>query len=137
LKWKCNVPRETFEIQFGDINLEVFRTNHIPDSSVDWTTAFAIYGVLINGRVLHPVDTQFNPNLINYYYNNYNIEHIFHDVQFFPGAVHAPLEDLKTLPDDIKAKMSLVHYSDNYEEQDITGFYGWTKQGVSYVFEKD
>jgi len=61
-------------------------------------------------------------------------EYFFHDVQFFRGAVHAPLEDLRTYPAEIRQRMHLMHYADNYKEQDIEGFAGFTKQGVRYLF---
>lgn len=60
---------------------------------------------------------------------------MFHDVQFCPGAVHAPLNDLKTLPAEIKAKMWLMHYADNWQSQEIKDFAGWTQQGVRYIFD--
>jgi len=59
---------------------------------------------------------------------------MFHDVQFFPGAVHAPLDDLKNLPESLKRKMHLMHYSDNYKDHCIEEFAGWTEQGKSYIF---
>ncbi len=59
---------------------------------------------------------------------------MFHDVQFFPGAVHAPLSELATLPAAMRDKMLLVHYADNWQEQDISGFAGWARQGVLYRF---
>lgn len=69
---------------------------------------------------------------------------MFHDVQFFPGAVHAPLADLKTLPKDVKEKMSLIHYADDYKKQDILSGTSendfcngapFTIQGCRYIFD--
>lgn len=132
-KWKTHSPREIFEIDFEGIHLEIFRTNHYPEQSEDWQTAFDSFGVYIDGHVFVSCDTQFDTDLIWYYANRSRI--MFHDVQFFPGAVHAPLEDLKTLLDDVKAKMFLMHYADNWAEQDISGFAGWTQQGLRYIFD--
>lgn len=130
--WKTFSPRETFEVDIGDIHIELFRTNHIPEQSNKWEASFISYGIMVDDRVFISCDTQFDRELIETYKE---AEVMFHDVQFFPGAVHAPLEDLKTLPADIKAKMHLMHYADNYDQQDISGFAGWTQQGVSYTFE--
>jgi ribonuclease BN (tRNA processing enzyme) len=88
---------------------------------------------LDNDRVFISGDTQFDHPLIDLYADQSEV--MFHDVQFFPGAVHAPLADLKTLPPAIQAKMYLMHYADNWQEQDIDGFAGWAQQGVSYIFD--
>ena len=131
-KWKKSQPREIFEIDYGNIHLELFRTNHIPEQSKSWEASFISYGLCVDNRVFLSCDTKFDLNLIEMYKN---CEIMFHDVQFFPGAVHAPLADLKTLPNEIKSKMYLKHYSDKWETQDITGFGGWTQQGVRYIFD--
>lgn len=132
-RWKEQQPREVFEVKFGNIRLEMFRTKHIPDSAGDWRESFVGFGLLIDNRVLFSGDTRFDPELIEMY--GHRAETIFHDVQFFPEGVHAPLESLKTLPPEIKEKMHLVHYPDNWREQDIAGFAGWTQQGVRYIFD--
>ena len=131
-EWKQHQPREVFQVDVGDIHLEMFRTNHIPEQAVNWAGSFISYGVFVDDRVLVSCDSKFDTGLIDMYGDK--SEAIFHDVQFFPGAVHAPLDDLKTLPDDIKKKTRLIHYGDNWESQDITGFQGWATQGVVYSF---
>jgi ribonuclease BN (tRNA processing enzyme) len=132
-QWKTFSPRETFEVNYEDIHLEIFRTNHIPEQSNNWEASFISYGLFIDNRVFISGDTKFDEELINIYKDKSEV--MFHDVQFFPGAVHAPLADLKTLPEDVKSKMYLMHYSDNWKEQDISDFAGWAKQGVRYVFD--
>lgn len=129
--WKTHQPREIFEIDYGGIRLEIFRTKHIPDLSSSWEDSHTSYGMMIDDRVFFSGDTRFDKDLIDIYSD---AEIMFHDVQFFPGGVHASLEELKTLPEDIKKKMHLVHYADNWGEQDIAGFAGWTQQGVRYIF---
>ena len=131
-KWVRQCPRETYEVTFGGLKMELFRTKHVPDNAGDWQEAFTSFGLFLDGHVFVSMDTQFDQELIDEYAPRSDV--MFHDVQFFPGAVHAPLADLRTLPADIKAKMLLMHYADNWESQDITGFAGWTKQGVRYVF---
>ena len=134
--WKSFSPRETFEVNHGDIHIELFRTNHIPEQSSTWEASFISYGMLIDNKIFISGDTKFDQELIRSYTGRVaDAEVLFHDVQFFPGAVHAPLEELKTLPDDIKKKMYLMHYADNYKEQDISDFAGWAEQGVRYIFD--
>ena len=130
--WKTHQPREIWAVDVGGIKLQMFRTKHIPEGEGGWADSFVSYGLLIDGKVFYSADTRFDPDLINLYADQAEV--MFQDVQFFPGAVHAPLEDLKTLPDAVKAKMMLVHYADSFQEQDITGFAGWTQQGVIYEF---
>lgn len=131
-RWKTHQPREIFEIDVNGIHLEIFRTNHIPEQATSWEASFISYGLYIDGRVFVSGDTQFDLALIKLYADR--SETMFHDVQFFPGAVHAPLNDLKTLAPEIKQKMYLVHYNDEWNKQDISGFGGWCEQGVRYIF---
>jgi len=129
-QWKTFSPRETFEVDLGDLHIEMFRTNHIPEQSNKWEASFISYGLMLDNKVFVSCDTKFDLDLIEAYKD---AQVMFHDAQFFPGAVHAPLADLKTLPDEIKKKMYLIHYADNYDEQDISDFAGWAQQGVSYM----
>ena len=131
-KWKTHQPREIFEISIGSINLEIFRTKHIPDSAPSWETSFISYGLLVDGRVFISGDTRFDPELIEMYAPRAEI--MFHDVQFFSEGVHAPLDKLKTLSAKIKEKMILIHYADNWNQQEINDFSGWARQGKSYIF---
>ncbi len=130
--WKTQQPREIWEIDFEGIRLELFRTKHVPDTAADWQSSFVSFGLMIDGRVLVSGDTRFDRDLLDLYADRAEV--IFHDVQFFSGAVHTPLSDLKTLPAKWQEKMYLYHYADTYEAQDIAGFAGWTQRGVRYVF---
>jgi len=130
--WKMMQPREIYEVLYDDLKIEIFRTNHIPEQSKKWETSFISYGLFVDDHVFISMDTKFDQQLIDNYAHRSSV--MFHDVQFFPGAVHAYLEELKELPTNIKKKMYLMHYADNYDEQDISGFAGWTEQGVIYEF---
>jgi hypothetical protein len=64
---------------------------------------------------------------------------IFHDCETSPfkSGVHAHFDDLKTLPDEIKSKMWLMHYQ-WVEEVDLAklaednGFAGFVRKGQSF-----
>ncbi len=134
-EWKAHQPREIFQVKFGDIKLEIFQTNHIPDSSTNWEGGFNSYGLLIDDRIFVSGDTKFDPKLIEMYKDRSEV--MFHDCQFFTGGVHSSLEELKTLPDDARNKMFLLHYSDDWEKKNIEAIqsnFRWTKQGVRYMF---
>lgn len=139
-RWLENFPRETLEAEVGGINVKMFRTKHIPDSSDSWETSFWSCGVIIDDRILFTSDTRFDDDLVISFENMFNFEAIFHDCQFYNGGVHASLEEIKTLPPEIKKKMYLMHYNDNWEEfeQKVAdyGFVGLTQQWKHYVFPK-
>lgn len=131
-QWKCHQPREVFDVQLGDLHIEMFRTNHIPEQSDSWCGSFISYGLFIDDRIFFSGDTKFDRELIDTYAGKSEV--MFHDVQFFKGAVHAPLDELRLLPNNIKEKMFLIHYADNYTDNDVSDFAGYTKQGVTYRF---
>ncbi len=126
--------RETWSVDVGSIHVELFRTRHIPEEAATWKDAWYSYGLCVDGRLFFSGDSQFDQGLVDDYEAR-GVQHYFHDVQFFPGAVHAPLADLRTLPDSVKQRMWLMHYSDNVDSQDPSGFAGWAQQGVIYDFD--
>lgn len=138
-QWLPDYPRETFSARLGKIDIKMMRTKHIPDSSYDWQSSFWSCGVIIDERILFTSDTRYDYDLIDFYEKKFKLEAIFHDCQFFTGGVHASLEEIKQFPPDIKNKMYLTHYGDNWEEFEDKvakyGFAGLAKQHVYYVFD--
>ena len=130
--WKTQQPREVWAVDVGGIHLEIFRTKHIPDNSSGLQDSFLSFGMTVDDRVFISGDTRFDQELVDLYSS---AEWMFHDVQFFPGSVHAHIEDLKTLTESVRKKMLLYHYSDDWESIDISNFAGWTKPGIGYAFE--
>jgi len=130
--------RETFHASVGGIDLKIFRTKHIPDQTTNWRTSCWSTGVVIDDRVMFSGDTRYDPDLILEYGSLFDLEVIFHDCQFFTGGVHAGLDELKEFPADVKAKMMLVHYGDNWKQMEPRvrelGFKGLGKQWVFYEF---
>lgn len=131
-------PRPLYETDVGSINVKIYRTKHIPDSAGSWKKSFYSTGVLIDNRILFPSDTRFDKELIDWMLASYNIEYIFHDCQFYPGGVHAAYSELKTLDDDVRKRMYLCHYGDNFEQFDAAkdGFAGFAQRGIYYDFGK-
>ena len=111
--------------------MKSFARDTLRSKPIPGKTPFCPSGVMIDNRVFVSCDTKFDPELIDYY--SY-AERMFHDVQFFPGAVHAPLQDLRGIPPEVKVKMDLIHYADSWRDQDVNGFAGWAEQGVIYSF---
>lgn len=123
--------RETHHIQVGGIQLELFRTCHIPENCASWRDAILSYGVFVDNRVFICSDTRFDPDLLALYDH---AEVFFHDVDFGDGGVHASLSELRTLPESTRQRMRLVHYPDSWESQDLSGFAGLTQPCRPYRF---
>ena len=134
----ADIPRLTYDTEVGGIGLKMMRTKHIPDSSGTWESSFWSCGVIIDDRILFTSDTRYDPELVLSYCKQFPIEVIFHDCQFFTGGVHASLEELAGLPDEIRAKTYLVHYGDNWEQFEPRakelGFAGLAQQMTHYIF---
>lgn len=137
--WLESYPRETHEAKVGSINVKFFRTMHIPDNPANWQSSFWSCGLLIDDRVMFTSDTRFDPDLIYSFEELFEPEVIFHDCQFFTGGVHAGIDELATFPPEIKRKMFLVHYGDNWEQNaekiEKGGFSGLTRQWHYYTFD--
>jgi ribonuclease BN (tRNA processing enzyme) len=136
--WLPDYPRETLNADIGSINIKIFRTMHIPDTSLTWETAFWSSGAIIDNRIMYTSDTKFDRKLVEEYDAIFEFEMIFHDCQFYKGGVHASLEELNTLSPEVKKKMILMHYGDNFAqfENQIAeyGFAGLAKQWHFYDF---
>ncbi len=130
--------RDTREIQIGDINLKIVRTNHFPEQSQTWEQSNYCVGVIIDDRVLFTGDTKYDPEFLETYDRKFKFERIFHDAQFRTGGIHASVEELKHLPKPIKRRMLLMHYPDSWREHTdevrAAGFRGFAKQGYFYDF---
>ena len=131
-------PRETFEANVGSINIKMPRTMHFPDSATSWRGCAWSCGAIIDDRVFFTSDTRYDPDLVIDYDDRFNFEIIFHDCQLFTGGVHASLEELTQLPEEIRRKTILMHYGDNWrdfrDQARIAGFLAWAKQGHRYTF---
>lgn len=131
-------PRPLYEAAVGCINIKIYRTMHMPDSSASWKDSFYSAGVLIDDKILFPSDTRFDLPLLRWMDSTAPLECIFHDCQLYsPGGVHTSYDELKTVPEAIKRKMYLCHYGDNFEQfaPQKDGFAGFALRGVWYDFD--
>ncbi len=133
-------------MQFGPIELLIIRTRHFPDSALNADESQWCSGMFINRKVWVSGDTMFDreyPELFSA-----DAEVMFHDCQLFQGGVHASYQELMTLPPDIRKKMYLYHFGDNWDAPETwvknadkftgdplqDGFLGWAQQQVAYDF---
>lgn len=133
------MPRETWAVTHGPLNIKMPRTMHFPDSAPSWRESAWSCAVIINDRILFTSDTRFDPDLLQDYDHLMQFEIIFHDCQLFTGGVHASLDELSSLPEALKSRMILMHYGDNWtdfrDEAQLRGFHSWARQGHSYLFD--
>ena len=131
-------PRDTYEANVGKINIKMPRTLHFPDSAKTWRGCAWSCAIIIDERILFTSDTRFDPNLILDFDKLYNLEMIFHDCQMFTGGIHASLEELMTLPENVRKKTVLMHYGDNWRDFRSRAregnFHSWAKEGHTYTF---
>lgn len=134
----ADAPRETWEANVGSINLKLPRTMHYPDDANSWRDSQWSCAVIIDERILFTSDTRFDEDLLTSFDALYDFEYIFHDCQLFTGGVHASINELSTLPADLKSRIVLTHYGDNFRDFEKqareAGFLAWAKQGHRYRF---
>lgn len=138
-EWVKAQPREIYKIEVDGLHLEIFRTIHIPGRVHDWAQAFWSTGLMIDGRVIFTADTRYDPEIFHDL-DMSRCEAIFHDCQLHePGTVHATYGELKQLPADIREKMWLTHYNDNYETftPENDGFAGYTQAWKFHTYGLD
>lgn len=134
-----NKPFEMYEAQIGGLNFKLFRTRHVTTSKTSLRNSQLSYGVLIDDRVLFTGDTQFNEFQLRWLLDKYKgIEVIFHDcdISGYSTGVHASYYQLCTMPEAIRSKMYLCHYSEDVNNIDaiVDGFGGLVHHGVYYDF---
>jgi hypothetical protein len=131
--------RPTYILEYKGIRLKIMRTQHIPEGMNSWRESFWSTGVVVDEKFFFSGDTVFDRELVTVFGGPSEVETIFHDVQSHKGGVHASYGELKTLPDEIKAKTTLVHMDDNCFKFDPEedGFMGFAQdaKAVYYDFE--
>lgn len=134
----CKKPFEVMEVNIGGINIKMFRTRHVTSRSNSFKNSLYSVGLIVDNRILFTADTQFWPEQLKWILENNNIEQIFHDCDFsgYAESVHASYKQLLTLPEEIRSKIYLCHYSSEMKGTDVIsdGFAGMVEGGVYYDF---
>ena len=96
----------------SSLTLELIPTLHIPGKDS--------YSLLLNGEVFYSADMIFQPGLLLSLVRERGVRKILHDCQLTgPGHVHTTLEELLSLPEEVRRMIQLMHYSD--EKPDFVG----------------
>lgn len=91
-----------------DLAVELLRTQHIKQKHS--------YSLIVNDILFYTADIVFSPDLLRHVVQDKRCKHIFHDCQLSsPGVVHASLDELLTLPDELQERISLMHYGDDID----------------------
>tara|TARA_Y100001968_G_scaffold234620_1_gene217745 strand:- start:6526 stop:7362 length:837 start_codon:yes stop_codon:yes gene_type:complete len=111
------------QFSFAGVNYEVFEVSHTPGKPC--------YGICINKKILYTADTLAILDIVK----QYDYDFCFHDVSLHEGnPVHANLSSLMAYPDNVKRKMLLMSYGDDWQLfEDVVSdhFMGFAKQGMS------
>lgn len=101
------VTGRAYEILPG-IRVELIGTDHIPGKNS--------YSFLFNDSFFYSADMKFDGDLIKSLAAR-GAKEFYHDCQLeAPGAVHACLDELLTLPMELQERMWLMHYGDAIED---------------------
>jgi ribonuclease BN (tRNA processing enzyme) len=111
----------------GGVQFDLVPTVHVPDKYC--------CGLRIDNRVYFSGDTRFDEEMI--LANAVDAEVMFHEVEFAGGFVHTLLDELITLPREIREKTWLMHYADDYtdhvERAEDAGL-RWAKTHTPHLF---
>ncbi|SDC78050.1 Ribonuclease BN, tRNA processing enzyme [Paenibacillus sp. UNCCL117] len=104
----------------------------IPNIHIQGKPSFSL---LLNGYIFYSADCIFNRELLVELHAK-GCSFFLHDCQLQPpGIVHATLEELLTLPEELQRKVLLMHYSDRMPEfAGRTGLMSFVEQFKTYSF---
>lgn len=116
------------------IHFDIVQSVHIMNGySIVPSYGLMIHQALSPRKLYITSDIQFAPNQIIDFYNQSDI--IIQDCEtMYKSGVHAYYDDLKTLPDNIKKKMWLIHRQDNILSNDGSISIEWGDRSASDGF---
>ncbi len=115
-----------------ELTIEVIRTLHVPEKPS--------YSLFLNKHVFYSSDMQFMPELLlDEVIAKRQCKTIIHDCQLQGmSAVHASLEQLKSLPTQFQAIIYLMHYGDHMDlYEGNTGEMRFLRQHVRYFINSE
>lgn len=110
----------------GGFSIMTFQTNHV-------AAPFPSYGLVVDNKFMFSGDSNFNSERIIRLADR--VETIFHDASLMPNPSHASVAELRTLPQEIRDKMYLVHYGTS-QDTFHDGFAGIALQDHIYTWER-
>ncbi|MFT5686989.1 MAG: hydroxyacylglutathione hydrolase [Myxococcota bacterium] len=111
----------TREVEIGGVRFQFFRVPHVHGNNID-KAAFGVRITEGDKTVMWSGDTTFSPAWVRRAADDPNVKQIFHECTFFPyfrGTVHSHWDELLTLPDDVRSKITLMHHTSVPDGVDI------------------
>lgn len=114
--------QHTREIEIGGVRFRYFRVPHVTNGIID-KAAFGLEISRGDTRIFWSGDTTFSPRWVREAADMPGNVHIFHECSFLPyfgGTVHTHWEELLTLPDDVRRRITLMHHTQVPDGVDIS-----------------
>ncbi|NLX13849.1 MAG: MBL fold metallo-hydrolase, partial [Phycisphaerales bacterium] len=119
--------------------IQPFATDHLTiERKYDWPSfGLSIKDIQTGQSACFSGDSKFEPQANGPLWQQARI--IFHEVQLHDqsGPVHALLSELRTLPEDIRRKLYLYHYTDDWDSEDFADisrqFAGFAQPATRYA----
>lgn len=93
----------------GSLDVEIIKTPHIEGKNS--------YSLYLNHEIFYSADMRFQPELLKELVLHKGCRKIFHEVQLVgTGYVHTTLDELLSLPPEIRSQICLMHYDDVMEQ---------------------
>lgn len=127
-------PVPTREIEIGGVRFRFFRVPHVSGDGVD-KPAYALEIDDGRSRVYWSGDTTLSVPWIQQAAEQDRVSHIFHECLFMPrikGTVHTHWEELDALPAELKARITLMHYTVVPDWADVSGLAGVARRHQSF-----
>ena len=127
--FKTNALEQNLGFYFNGIKCTPVKTIHVKSEPPKLSFGLFIHA---NTKVYWTADSVFNPNTKEYTLADLILQDC--ETSKFPSTVHPHYKELVTLPDEIKKKMWLYHYTPEFSELDAEkdGFAGFVKKGQSF-----
>ena len=121
---------------YNGVDFQNIQVVHIFDNFAIYPSFGLMFETPEGIKVFYTADTQDNPKQMMDWYKQADV--IFHDCETLikiESGVHAHYDRLKALPDEIKARMHLMHYQDGtieFYDPEADGFAGFVKKGETF-----
>ena len=120
--------RECWEVECDGITIRLIRTNHTLGGRGEDGSEFYTHALLIDDTIFFSGDTMFDPELLQVHAGGASL--IIHDAGLVDTPLHPTIDQLRTLPEDIRSRILLVHYPEGAHDVDVSDFLGLARTGT-------
>ena len=132
-------PERTTDARVGDLRIRWFRVDHVTTGAVD-KPAYGLWLEQGGVKVWWSGDTAFHAGQATTAARTPGCSRLFHECTFtapHEGSVHTHYDELRTLPDDVRARITLMHHTVVPPGVDVVtdGFAGAAARHDRFVLE--